>query len=243
MQKLKTRGILMTSDNAIKVKNRTKTQTRRLVPELNAFCTRVEQIDPLELGEKYLKAKFRVFDLTDTEIDVVSFPFGTVGDELWIREEHIRSGYWIENGKKPSGYQKWRFVPEENPREENCFFPDDKHAPDCRISRDTVIPEKVQWYKRLARFMPYHLARTKVQITGIRLERLQQITEKDAIAEGASDHMDIDDLNRMKGMDWKIPSPFLQHQFGFMALWCKIHSAESWLDNPWVWVITFKKIS
>ena len=93
--------------------------------------------------------------------------------------------------------------------------------------------------------MPRAASRITLKITGVRVERLQSISDRNAIAEGAPDHLKADDLNRMKHIDpsYKIPSPFTQHQFGFMGLWCKINGVQSWVDNPWVWVVEFKKIA
>jgi hypothetical protein len=98
-----------------------------------------------------------------------------------------------------------------------------------------------QWKPSI--FMPKEACRIKLEITDIRVERVQEISEADAIKEGAPDSMSIDELRVLQGMDWIIPSPFQMHQFGFMAIWCKINGQESWLNNPWVWVISFKRIN
>jgi hypothetical protein len=89
-------------------------------------------------------------------------------------------------------------------------------------------------------FMPYAACRIFLEITNIRVEKLQSINNKDAQAEGASDALTVKDFDMLKGMDWVIPSPFLEYQFGFLALWSRINGVKSWLDNPYVWVIDFK---
>lgn len=89
--------------------------------------------------------------------------------------------------------------------------------------------------------MPKEAARIWLRVKTIRVERIQEITEVDAIAEGAKDH--LNEMNLMKELgDWKIPSPFLMHQFGFLSLWCQINGCESWLDDPWVWVVEFERV-
>lgn len=74
----------------------------------------------------------------------------------------------------------------------------------------------IKWKPSL--FMPKEASRIKLKITDIKVERLQEITEEDAIREG------------VKSKD------------SFKSLWTKINGAESWKNNPFVWVISFKKI-
>jgi hypothetical protein len=69
--------------------------------------------------------------------------------------------------------------------------------------------------------MPFEACRLFLKITNIRVERLQEITCKDVLAEG----MDSG------------------HDSSFITLWQSINGAKSWDSNPWVWVIEFKRIS
>ncbi|MPN12300.1 hypothetical protein SDC9_159616 [bioreactor metagenome] len=75
--------------------------------------------------------------------------------------------------------------------------------------------------------MPKWAARIWLEVTGVRVERLQQITEEDAKAEGAP----------MKNS----PAAHLTgYRRGFQELW---ESTDGdWAANPWVWVIDFKRI-
>ena len=92
-------------------------------------------------------------------------------------------------------------------------------------------------------FMPKEACRNYLKIKSIRVERLQDISEEDAIAEGAKDRLRHSDLKVLEGLkDWVIPSPFLQHQFGFLAIWCTINGCDNWISNPFVWVYEFEKI-
>ena len=70
-------------------------------------------------------------------------------------------------------------------------------------------------------------SRINLEITGVRVERLQDIKNKDAIAEGVSY-----DVSKPQG------SPVARYQ----TLWEKINGGESWDANPWVWVVEFKRI-
>lgn len=67
-----------------------------------------------------------------------------------------------------------------------------------------------------------------LEITGVRVERLQDISEEDAKAEGAPRAVnDIGDGYRA----------------GFAFIWRAIKGADSWASNPWVWVIEFKRVT
>ena len=90
--------------------------------------------------------------------------------------------------------------------------------------------------------MPKEACRLFLQIKDIRVERLQDISEEDAKAEGIK--YVIDKLTGYCGFDYindgynLMTTPFN----GFRSLWKKINGFQSWDDNPWVWVIEFEKI-
>jgi hypothetical protein len=159
------------------------------------------------------------------------------GDILWVKEMYYAYGMWQRNGHTKSGKQKWRFF-------DTTLTGFKYHY--CDNPPENVLPntkrEIYGWFKRSSLFMPYKSCRIKLQITNIRVERVQDISEKDAIKEGAPESMSIEELKVLKDLDWILPSPFQMHQFGFLAIWCKINGKESWLKNPWVWCISFKKL-
>lgn len=86
-----------------------------------------------------------------------------------------------------------------------------------------IYPE-TKW--RPSIHMPRAASRLTLEITDIRAERLHDITEADAIAEGCE-----------SGGNWD-SAPTVQYS----NLWETINGPGSWEANPWVWVITFKKI-
>jgi hypothetical protein len=72
--------------------------------------------------------------------------------------------------------------------------------------------------------MPRHASRVTLKITAVRVERLQEITQSDTVAEG----MPV------------TTGPFVHHTIAdFRKLWGTINGAESWDANPWVWVVAF----
>jgi len=82
--------------------------------------------------------------------------------------------------------------------------------------------------------LPRRAARIFLEITGVRCERLTDISEADARAEGVQrEHTGIG-----PGYGWS-------YRYGFMNLWDSINGPRGfgWEKNPWVWVIEFKKIA
>lgn len=216
-----------------------KTQTRRVVKPSNSTVlgypasqfwhsldwSRV-RIDPntggmgLDIaGNQYL----HVGAPNDAEFRVRS-KFET-GARLWVRETHYRFGHWesVPGVKTKTGRMKWRFVADTT----ECRF----DAPESfRKGRHHKDPATPAWHKRLARFMPRSLVRLTLEVTGVRVERVQDITEADAVAEGA---LTLGDDAGM-GADTAYNR--------FCGLWMKINGEDSWKANPWVWVVSFKPI-
>lgn len=84
-------------------------------------------------------------------------------------------------------------------------------------------PDQFKW--KSARFMPKVYARLWLEITGIRVERLQDISNEDAWCEGVADSWEYDCIAYFK------------------ELWDSINSKKHpWSSNPWVWVIEFKPL-
>ena len=82
-------------------------------------------------------------------------------------------------------------------------------------------------------FMPRQYSRITLEITAVRVERLQDITEGGAEHEGA-ERMHLDDLGQS----------FMTFKRGFQSLWDSINEQRGygWDSNPWVWVIFFQRI-
>lgn len=101
---------------------------------------------------------------------------------------------------------------------------------------DDALPDDWKWKPSI--FMPKILSRITLEITGIRVERLQNISENDAQLEGV-DGIDAD------GFD--LSAPAKTHWIGsknrYQNLWELINGKKyPWVSNPWVWVIEFKRI-
>jgi hypothetical protein len=162
------------------------------------------------------------------------------GDLLWVREEHYQYGTWaLVKEKTKNGNQKWKFI---HDRTAKTLYTSNPPA-SFRISRNKENPNQDWWYKRLGRFMPKSAARIWLQITDIKVERLNDITEDDSLAEGIVTRIgvapDYFTHYQVKGT----PNLYNTARQAFMYLWQSINGSESLTLNPWVWVISFKVLS
>ena len=174
-------------------------------------------------------------------------PYGHPGDRLWVREAWMPDppcdGTW--------GYTEWAgnrigqiaAVPERFQLPAFCNY----HASWPHGSHD------LRWTPSI--HMPRWASRITLEVTGVRVERLQDISEADAVAEGISripppvaDH-GWSGPNRftLRGMgkglcaghvNWNAPTAKALYQ----RLWESINGPESLEANPWVWVVEFKVV-
>lgn len=164
---------------------------------------------------------------TPTSIDHrMACPYGKPGDRLWVRETCWIWGKWTRNGLTKTGRQKWRFklLGKSGTYDKPTTNPAKREAAPGQDGAQG-------WAYRHARYMPRWASRITLEVTSIRVERLQAITEEDAIAEGAR--------------QWEtIPEGMHSARYTFANLWQSINGARpgcSWDDNPWVWVIGFRR--
>lgn len=89
--------------------------------------------------------------------------------------------------------------------------------------------------------MPKDAARIWLKLTDVKVERLQDIAEADAIAEGIEiiDQEGQKVYRRYDGYYTVTPSAYVS----YWSLWASINGEESWLANPWVWVLSFEVLS
>lgn len=140
------------------------------------------------------------------------------GTRLWVKETHYRYGYWAKNGKTKTGKQKYRF---KALSDEVRYF---DNPPD-RIERHKEI---IGWFKRPSIFMPRWASRITLEVIDRRYEPLQDISHKDALAEGVEY-----DVSKENG------SPLAR----FHILWDSINGKKHpWASNPFVWVYEFRRV-
>lgn len=93
---------------------------------------------------------------------------------------------------------------------------------------DSFPPSMFRWKPSI--HMPREAARIFLKVTSVKVERLQEITEDEAIKEGAKAY----GPNNCSGTSARI---------AFAEIWDKTTTEHEWRTNPWVWVIEFEKIS
>lgn len=204
-----------------------KTQTRRIVKlpkwmagrggDLNAPTT---WRDPGFGDGEYLHVS-----LDDECVERVR-PKWIVGDRLWVKETfQIASNYHVDYRDQKPPFSDGRPTAEmgdtDYPYWEQCYYAATELCPEL-ISVDTDCIEQ-KW--RPSIFMPRWASRITLEVTGVRVQRLNQISDDDAMAEGA-------------------PGPFddlFTPRFRFEKLWESINGPDSWEANPLVWVIEFKR--
>lgn len=91
--------------------------------------------------------------------------------------------------------------------------------------------------------MPRWASRIQLEITGVRVERLQDISEDDARAEGADyqSTSQFDDKEKSL-LDIPLMDDAAPYRNGYAMLWESINGSGSWDANPWVWVLEFRRI-
>lgn len=155
--------------------------------------------------------------------------YGKLGDILWVRET------WGV-GSRPDPFEG--SIDGIEFKADSKFINDIEPLPLHRYENfDYGNYDKSGW--RPSIHMPKAIARIWLQVTDIRVERLQDIEPSEAIDEGITEPEDckgyIDNGIRISGVDAGI--------FFFKDLWESINGAESWQANPWVWAISFKVLS
>lgn len=179
-------------------------------------------------------------------------PYGYAGDILEVKEAYYAYGVWRKFQKIEGGKDHYKFEDQTKLLKMEYMYPvGDGPKPTafwnkCKQAMDSNAP---QWHLRSSLFMPKKAIRQRFEITSVTIERLHDITEEDAKMEGiiplAMSSMQILTQGQ-RYLDYtKEPSMFnegLRPLKSFKSLWTSINGADSWNENPYVWVIKFKKI-
>ena len=222
---MKERPILFNSEMVKAILDDRKTQTRRIIKLQPPENSRViyDSLDCYEgegwafqypkqiAGGLYHNA---IFELPQKG----KCPYGQVGDRLYVRE-----GIY---GKLPeSGQSVMPLTYYKADDSKVILYFDDESGKD---------QAPVGWcYKNKAlsaRFMQKRFARIWLEVTNIRVERVQDISKDDCVSEGIKHCVDL--------------SKKTSDHFRFIVLWDSINNKRGfgWNKNPWVWVVEFKRI-
>lgn len=220
-----------------------KSQTRRIMKFVKKLYPEniKEACDEFDFWkmEYYPDQSYRAIMQTDENPFSEVSPYGKPGDILWVKEMYYAYGMWLKNGHAKSGKQKWRFF-------DTTLTGFKYHY--CDNPPENILPntkrETYGWFKRSSLFMPYKAHRINLEVTNIRVERLHDISESDAIAEGIEKYGPFGEYKGSKhpnggAMRYRA---YDKASRAYQDLWIEINGEKSWSSNPWVWVIEFKKL-
>lgn len=218
--KIKERGILMHARSVNGILAGRKTQTRRIIKP-----------QPTHSPDSYGLAIYRGnrhewWPLHDpdfpTQDPALRCPQGQPGDRLWVREA-------------------WRYYASALSPEANFgiqFRADGaiNYWPDWDKAMQAQCSPSAAWRPSL--FMPRWASRITLEIVNVRVERVQDISEDDAKAEGVNGGCTV--CGELDPCGCANPSP--DHRDSFIWLWDDTNGKGAWDRNDWVWVIEFKRV-
>lgn len=215
-----------------------KTQTRRVVlpqPTSPAVLDDVSACMKAEIGSALEDRRPYCMWMTDKPREDgngfvehgVRCPYGAVGDRLWVRETWAARGTHTDRQSiaeidvNRSHFEIWYAA--------DCY--DDQGRE--RFNLDFLG----RW--RPSIHMPRGLSRLALEITDVRVERVQAISREDAIAEGVEAHDD-------DGVTYYGPfgKGHCDPAYAYARLWDSLNANRgyAWERNPWVWALTFRRV-
>ncbi len=209
---MKTRPIIFQPEMVRAILDGRKSQTRRVIKPQPYILTGTQ---PDEWPDEYPEL----------------CPCGVPGDRFWVREAH----------QFISPDERWRPIEECN----IVYRATDEHPGFCARTY-----EEHMGYKETGKDICYpwrpsiHLSRKysrlTLEITNVRVERVQDISYQDVFCEGI-DRRNIRSFELFGDSEHRL----LVVRRHFQVLWDKMHkkSGFGWSDNPWVWVVEFKKVA
>ncbi len=236
------RGMIFNAEMVRAILDGRKTQTRRIM-KLQPKPSKSRPGD-FWFSSKKLESMVHVSDLAPGNSPIADYhlfiqehccPFGAVGDRIWVRETF--TGHYLDDDQiqdikdgrdKASSLCEYR-----------ADYPDGYQAADG-------------WTPSI--HMPRWASRILLEITDVRVERLNAISEEDAQREGvhtevwdqtvvARNYAAIDEFFQFWSEDMPHYVEMNQlYRSSFRSLWESIYGAENWQANGWVWVIEFKRV-
>lgn len=213
---MKEHGIIFNSEMVCAILDGRKTQTRRIMKPQPTPCDYVDERGKARGGHQWPSNIFRTMLHVEGELQngdggwkgLVgdACPFGDIDDRLWVREA-------FQVGLCTESTIAYKATHKPSDLEEGWH-------------------EKIKW--RPSIHMPRWASRILLEITGVRVERLQSISGEDAKAEGF-DNSQSDAANSIGWFEKPIRA--------FRRAWENIYGADGWDSNPWVWVIKFRRVT
>lgn len=242
----KERPIIFGADSIKAILEGRKTQTRRIIKLPKDIVGTLDD-------EPFESAKYCLCSTKSELGKRIYCPYGKVGDLLWVREKwSYRGGVckaddtyfnfvgYADGTKRDVEFTDFDEMMDAAPQQRLKYPPDyDELWEHEQVEVKNELIRK--WWDRQknksARYMPRWASRITLEITNIRVERLQDISEDEAKKEGVEiGHLPPDEI-----YEYSVFGSMSYKQI-FKLLWDKINGAESWKRNEFVWVIEFKKL-
>lgn len=168
----------------------------------------------------------------------IACPYGVPGDRLWVRETFYAWGRWETRYDAKKKRDAWVFIDMTKECERDYLYVADTPSVQPLGGRrsGSVTPK---WWKRPAIHMPRVACRQVLEITEVRAERLQDISEADSRAEGITDG-GCTNCGEPEPCNCAVPAPSARD--AYCHLWGQINGPDSWAANPWVWAVSFRRI-
>ena len=211
---MKERGILFSAPMVRAILAGRKTQTRRVITHTDALFADAWAFDP-ERGDWEIGIRGDSGSLAS--VGRLRCPYGAPGDRLWVRET-------------------WRLTQHAHDAEA-AGMAWALRGPRYEYRADPAIADKTEWKPSI--HMPRGASRITLEVTQIRVERLHDISEEDARAEGVTLGEPLPAVvNGERGT-----VAYFDARTAFCHLWNQINGERApWADNCWVWVISFKRV-
>ncbi|NDZ11537.1 hypothetical protein C7T35_01185 [Variovorax sp. WS11] len=199
----------------------TKTQTRRVLKQATGPSLSIGiENEPGVAELSWLWGDGPSHDVHETVMKVPC-PYGVPGDRLWVREAI-------------------RLVPDQEP-DDGTGRVLSTYGADGSLTVADAWPWKRSYLPPM--HCPRGLSRITLEVTGVRVERLQDVSEADAIAEGIENDPRLDPAGtchwRVYGREHTGTS---SPESSYESLWESINGAGSWAANPFVWVVEFRRV-
>lgn len=238
---MKERGILFNSEMVKAILARDKTQTRRVITQVNEL----QNFSNGPRSELLYRDKRTTLwnDMTKKRFIEKHSPYGVPGDLLYVRETWARMCSEFHNSLDYSC--------EENEGEHYIEYRADSGNPfPGHWDKDNIEEARAEGFNPVwspSIHMPKKYARIWLRVTNVRVERLQDITLNDARAEGIRIGGMVlgQAMMAMTGTDNMDDAQAVATQDEFVGLWNSINKKRGfpWDSNPWVWVVEFEKLT
>lgn len=219
---MKSHGILMSAPMVLAILAGQKSQTRRTVKAQSAEAADVWA----DNGDGAWSSGWRGDGGNLATLETVRAPHGPVGRRLYVKETYGLRSYTDMTGWHRGSIKGWKdaepwavdYRADWGSNQEDCFWRPSIHMP--------------RWASRIT-----------LEVTRVRVERVGDISEEDARAEGVNPR---DAFIVFEGVDEervrRRPDMERTHRGAFACLWDEINGAGSWSSNPWVFVYDFRRV-